>query len=268
MFDPAGLPTELMSRQDGLAARIEDAGLTCSQPPQQTIFDGWLLRYSPGKAKRARSVNAVGAGCLPLAEKLAHVEAFYRAHGLPALYRITPFSEPPELERTLQDAGYMAFDESRVMVAELLPAHSHPDARRPLRQVGASEFAGIVGALRGSSAGMIAAERQRIVSAALPSHFLVADEDDRAVACGCIVIDRTYAGVFNMVTGESQRGRGLASAILNELLRLAASAGARLAYLQVDAANVGARSIYAKFDFRDRYAYWYRMHPSDRKATE
>ena len=71
-----------------------------------------------------------------------------------------------------------------------------------------------------------------------------------------------------MVTAESVRGRGLASAIVNELLRLASSAGARLAYLQVDAANVGARSVYSKFDFRDRYAYWYRMHPSDRKATE
>ena len=65
MFDPSGVPVEFRSRHDALAARLEDAGLTCSQPPQQSIYDGWLLRYSPGKAKRAKSVNAIGAGQLP-----------------------------------------------------------------------------------------------------------------------------------------------------------------------------------------------------------
>ena len=61
MFDPSGVPAEFQSRHDALAARFEDAGLTCSQPPQQSIYDGWLLRYSPGKAKRAKSVNAAPA---------------------------------------------------------------------------------------------------------------------------------------------------------------------------------------------------------------
>ncbi len=45
-----------------LLARIEDAGLNASAPPQQRVLDGWLLRFSPGKAKRARCVNAIGVG--------------------------------------------------------------------------------------------------------------------------------------------------------------------------------------------------------------
>ena len=89
------MPAPLRSADDALGARLEDAGLTSSQPPQQTIYDGWLLRYSPGKAKRARSVNAIGTGRLPLERKLAEVEAFYRRVGLPCLYRVTPFSQPP-----------------------------------------------------------------------------------------------------------------------------------------------------------------------------
>ncbi|HTN48893.1 MAG TPA: GNAT family N-acetyltransferase [Burkholderiaceae bacterium] len=268
MFDPTGLQVNLVRREDALAARVEDAGLTSSQPPQQTIYDGWLLRYSPGKAKRARSVNAVGAGRLPLDEKIAHVDAFYSSHGLPSLYRITPFTEPPALDRALQDAGYAAFDESRVMTAELSPAVHPSDPRRPLRQLGASEFAGIAGELRGSGAATVAAERQRIAGIALPSHFLVADDGDRAVACGSIVIDGGFAGIFNMVTAEQLRGRGYASAIVSELLRLAAQAGARLAYLQVDAANAAARRVYARFGFADRYAYWYRMQQRDGRAAE
>jgi len=262
MFDPSGVPEEFRSRHDALAARLEDAGLTCSQPPQQSIYDGWLLRYSPGKAKRAKSVNAIGAGALPLDQKIAHVDVFYRAHRLPSLYRITPFSEPPSLDRALQDAGYAALYESRVMAAEL-PLASSASPARPLRDVGASEFAGVAGALRGSDGATIAAERQRIVGAALPSHFLVLDEGDRPVACGCVVIDGDCAGIFNMVTAERLRGRGYASAIVGELLRRAARAGARQGYLQVDAANVAARHLYAKFGFRDRYAYWYRARPRD-----
>jgi hypothetical protein len=43
-------------------SRIEDAGLNASAPPQQRWLDGWLLRFSPGKANRARCINALAAG--------------------------------------------------------------------------------------------------------------------------------------------------------------------------------------------------------------
>ena len=39
-----------------LLSRIEDAGLNASAPPQQRWIDGWLVRYCPGKAKRARCI--------------------------------------------------------------------------------------------------------------------------------------------------------------------------------------------------------------------
>jgi ribosomal protein S18 acetylase RimI-like enzyme len=50
--------------------------------------------------------------------------------------------------------------------------------------------------------------------------------------------------------------------LVARLLQHAAEAGARIAYLQVDAANEPARHLYAKFGFRDRYAYWYRAAPA------
>ena len=52
-------PAELLSR-------IEDAGINASAPREQLWVDGWLVRFSPGKAKRARCVQAVAAGRLPL----------------------------------------------------------------------------------------------------------------------------------------------------------------------------------------------------------
>jgi len=267
MFDPRGVPASLWSAIDGLGARMEDAGLTSSQPPQQTIYDGWLLRYSSGKAKRARSVNAIGPGRLPLERKLAHVEAFYRRRALPCLYRVTPFSEPSTLDRALDRAGYAAQDESRVMSLDL---GARPVVTAPAVEPAAIDvvdFAHVAGALRDSPPAVVAAELERLTHAALPARYLVLHEGARPVACGSVVIDDDCAGVFNMVTAAERRGRGYATAIVQELLTHAAAAGARAAYLQVDAANAPARRVYERFGFRDRYAYWYRAAPASEGTT-
>jgi ribosomal protein S18 acetylase RimI-like enzyme len=266
MFDPGTLPAELLAA-DEADARIEDAGLTSSQPPQQAIYDGWLLRYSPGKAKRARSVNAIGAGRVPLAAKLAAVEAFYRRIGLPCLYRITPYSLPAELDRSLQGAGYAAFDESRVMTLELATALPRPAGKDFIEEIAAGAFAEAAGDLRGSPPAVMAAERERIAGAALPGHYLILRREDRVLACGCIVLDGEYGGVFNMVTAAAERGRGHATTLLVRLLGHAVAAGAKVAYLQVDAGNAAARRVYTKFGFRDRYAYWYRARAEGREGS-
>ncbi|MBS1134437.1 MAG: acetyltransferase [Burkholderiaceae bacterium] len=262
MFDPAGLPAELTLASDPLGARLEDAGLSSSQPPQQTIYDGWLLRYSPGKAKRARSVNTIGPGRLPLEVKLAHVESFYHRAGLPALYRITPYTQPAGLDTALAAAGYVAGDESRVMWTELLRCkNSALPSDASVTDVGAAAFADIVAALRGSPAAQAAAERQRLANSILPGHFVVLRDGQEPLACGCVVVDEDVAGIFNMVTTPEQRCQGHATAIVERLLQHASAAGARWAYLQVDATNSAARRVYDKFGFRDRYAYWYRARP-------
>ena len=74
--------------------RVEEIGLNALQTQQQLFYDGWLLRLSPGKAKRARSVNAFFGSTLPLSRKIAHCERVYAEHGLPLLFRITPFVQP------------------------------------------------------------------------------------------------------------------------------------------------------------------------------
>ena len=54
--------------------RIEEAGLNALQTTQQLFYDGWLLRVSAGKAKRARSVNPHFGSSLPLDAKIDHCE--------------------------------------------------------------------------------------------------------------------------------------------------------------------------------------------------
>jgi GNAT superfamily N-acetyltransferase len=261
VFDPAAIPDDLRLTRDALAARVEDAALTASQPSQQSIYDGWLLRYSPGRAKRARSVNAVAAGELPLEEKIAHCIAFYARHGLPCVFRLTPFSQPTGLDAALGTAGFTAAEETRVMTLALADAGGFA-ASEVLRELDAAGFGAVNADLHELDATRRAAEGDRITRSPLAGIYLAAFDGDSPVACGSLVVDGDLAGVFGMVTRPALRGRGLATRIVAALLERARDAGVRTAYLQVDAANAPARRAYSKFGFADRYAYWYRYAPA------
>jgi hypothetical protein len=88
------------------ARRLEKLSLNSSAPPGQLLYDGWLLRLLPGKAKRSRSVNAVYPSRIALEEKIAYCERLYGNARLPALFRITPFVQPAGLEAELERRGW------------------------------------------------------------------------------------------------------------------------------------------------------------------
>ena len=257
MLDLTSIPVPLQRTTDALAARIEDASLAASQPMQQSFYDGWLLRYSPGKAKRARSINSIGAGVVSFTEKLAHCVDFYAQRQLPCLFRITPFSQPASLDSELAGADFGAHQDTRVMKLALSDIggsapHSSADS------VDAERFALAFCTLHGLGPSQSSAERERYVRGADRSAFVVQYDGEVPIACGSIALEGRLAGIFGMVTAVEYRGRGVASAIVSRLLQDARIAGAEIAYLQVEAANMPARRTYSKFGFKDCYAYWYR----------
>jgi len=259
MFDPALVPPELRAADDALAARVEDAGLNAAQPPEQLLYDGWLLRHSPGKARRARSVSAIADGRLPLQEKIDHCRDFYVQAGLPCLFRITPFSRPAGLDEVLAQRGFVAEDETRVMTLPLVSA-GWP-SQHEAREIGIEEFAQQVGALRGSPTQQIAAHVVRLKASAplmKRARRLALVESGCIVAVGQSLTDGELVGLYDIVTAERARGRGLGTALAAKLLRRAQGDGARTAYLQVSADNIAARRVYRKLGFADCYAYWYR----------
>jgi len=258
MFDPAQLPPELIATGDALAARVEEAGLNASQPPEQLLYDGWLLRYSPGKARRSRSVNSIADGRLPLPEKIARCRELYARAGLPCLFRLTPFSRPQDLDDALARHGFAADEETRVMTRRLGVAWQ--PLRHEMREVGVEEFAQEAGNLRGSSPQQVAAHAARMsASPLLPrTRRLALIESGRVAAVGQSVREFELVGLYDIVTAEQARNRGLATALTTELLRRAQSDGADVVYLQVSADNMAARHVYRRLGFVDCYAYWYR----------
>jgi ribosomal protein S18 acetylase RimI-like enzyme len=250
------------SLPEGLLSRIEDAGLNASAPPQQRWMDGWLLRFSPGKAQRARCINAVAVGRLPVAEKLRRAEAAYAEAGMPLVLRITPFTLPVGLDADLAARGFASRDDTRVMVCTRLSI----DAPTPLppgthwQALAGDDYAEAVGLLRGSPALQRVAHAERLRHSPVPYRgFVIRRDDDGAVlACGQFAMEAELVGLYDVFTRDSERGRGLARGLCLRLLAMAASMGARVGYLQVEADNGPARHIYRGLGFHDGYAYHYR----------
>jgi ribosomal protein S18 acetylase RimI-like enzyme len=248
-----------------LAARAEDAGLNASAPPEQRWLDGWIVRWSPGKAKRARCINAVAAGRRNLDEKLAECGAVYRAVGLPMVVRITPFTQPPDLDAQLAQRGFCRLDDTRVM---LLPALAGDLALPPLpggfdwTPLASADFAQTVGGLRGTPPAAIAAHARRLATAPVPAAAFGIASAGRVIACGQFVREGDLVGLYDIFTREDHRGRRLAGILCERLLARAAREGARAAYLQVEHDNAAARRVYARLGFADSYAYHYRQAPA------
>ena len=240
------------------AARVEEAGLNALQTQRQLFYDGWLLRLSPGKAKRARSVTAHFGSSRPLREKIDYCERMYAARDLPVLFRMTPFGHPHDLEEALAERGYTAHEPTLVQVAPLTrpPEVDGPDVM--LSSPAADAFVAAVGAMRGSTQAHQEAHLERLRNCALDTHAVLATLDGQPVGAGQVMLNDGLAGVFDVVTRRSVMRRGIATRVVERLLGWAWEHGAAHAYLQVDAHNAPALAVYRKFGFATLYRYHYR----------
>jgi GNAT superfamily N-acetyltransferase len=263
-------PTPSLS--PALLGRIEDASLNASAPPQQRWLDGWIVRTNPGKAKRARCINAVATGRLPLAEKLALAQSVFTEAGLPMVVRITPFTQPADLDAQLAALGWSELDDTRVMVCAAWP-NAGAGVDQPLppglawQALGPDDYAHAVGALRGSTQEQIRAHAARIAASPVPYRGFALSacapngQVGSVVACGQFVREAELVGLYDVFTAPSHRQRGLAGLLCERLLSLASHEGARVAYLQVEGDNHAARRIYTRLGFADAYRYHYRLAP-------
>jgi len=247
-------------------SRVEEAGLNASAPPQQRLLDGWLVRYLPGKARRARCINAVAMGRLPLKDKLAMAAEVYREADLPMIFRLSRFTQPASLDAELGTRGYVVVDSTRVMVVTRLPvapAAPLPAGCRWVALNGAA-FADAVGALRGSPHAHCQSHALRLQHSPVPyqGYAIQRDTDGTVLACGQFAREADLVGLYDVMTLESARGQGLAGRLCERMLSIAALQGGRTGYLQVDSENEPALTVYRRLGFADAYRYHYREAPA------
>jgi len=256
----------MTSFDDTLMSRVEDAGLNASAPPQQRWLDGWLVRYLPGKARRARCINAVAAGRLPVADKLVMAAQVYREACLPMIFRLTPFTQPPGLDAELAQLGHGVVDRTQVMIRSdlsRLVQRPLPDGTHWARLHGA-QFAEVVGELRGSPVEHRVSHALRLLHSPVQydGFAIRRDADGAVLACGQFAREADLVGLYDVFTHPSARGTGLAGLLCERMLSISSLQGAKTAYLQVEAGNEPALSVYRRLGFVVAYGYHYREAPA------
>lgn len=259
-----GSSVPALQKDDLLGRRIEEAGLNNMHTRRQLVYDGWLLFLSPGRAKRARSVNAYFGSTLALDEKIVHCERVYAKRGLPLLFRITPFVQPASLDDALARRGYVAFDETLVKLCTLEQAPLRNQRSDVLiERVELPPFVEAIGECRGSDITQCAAHLERLANSPLDVRPVVARGDRAVLGGGIVSIFDDIAGVFDVFTVPSMQRRGVATVVVSHLLVDAWQRGARHFYLQVSADNAAAIGVYRKFGFATCYRYHYRAREGD-----
>jgi GNAT superfamily N-acetyltransferase len=229
---------------------LEDDAYRLWVAPEVEELDGWLLRHASGLTGRGNSVLPRADGRLPLDERIACVEEWYGARGLPARFQLTSASAPDELAETLAARGY-ALGQATTSVQTAALGEAPGDARVDL--VDAPDDAWID--LWAGSRSFADAVTARMLLTGSPGETVFARVGElavgRAVACDGIL------GITSMVTVPSARRHGLARAVVATIVAWARDRGCTTALLQVERDNVPARALYAAYGFVERYEYAY-----------
>ncbi len=241
-----------------LARRLEERALNASGALQSLVYDGWLIGYRAGPTKRLRCVNAFYASTLPLEEKVAFCTAFYAAAGLPAVFRVLPFSKPARLDRWLDRNGWLRFEPTLVLRSSLPTAPPPAATDASVAIVDAAAWQPLVAQLLDIDSEALPALVERAASFPLPHAGALIRREGEVVACGLLKLEADHAGLFALFTAPAWRGRGLGRAVVAALLGEARRRCATTAYLQVTASNAPALALYRHFGFSPAYEYWYR----------
>jgi ribosomal protein S18 acetylase RimI-like enzyme len=243
--------------------RLEEIGLNASGPANPRFFDGWVLGFTPGRTKRARSINPFFGSSLPVAAKLAACHALYAEAALPLIVRMTPFAEPPDLDEWLAANGYARFDDTLVMVrglADWIPART-ARSRLPCEALDLYAWTTATQDVRELSDDQVRRILDRQDTLHLAGCGMLVRQRGTPLAWGMAQIEEGWAGLYNIETRASHRRAGLGRRVVHALLDYARTSGAADAYLQVTATNAPAIALYRSLGFAEAYRYWYRARP-------
>ncbi len=238
----------------------------------QLLVDGWLIRISNGFTKRANCVvplyntaqtkaQTEAAAQQQLLDKIRYCENLYAREQLQTVFRLTSASANTVLDTTLASRGYHRLDQTRVQVANLSQLSGVTAIPLPLKFqiVPAPEWLRAYSLLAEMPPTASELHANLIRSIRPDCAFAVLTRDDTPVACALGVLEHDLIGLFDVITGRSYRGQGLAQQLLTQLLQWGVTHGADHAYLQVIANNAPALALYARLGFEDHYSYWYRQ---------
>lgn len=268
------------SEQDRLlkARLLERLTLDAWPPVVREPLDGWMLRASAGVSRRGNSVWTAAPFPAPSAEEkgwLERAEAFAEDHGIDPCFYVSETS-PDGLDTLLDAAGYRLAEPCYLMAgsAELalrLGSGRLENAQNPQfskmsvhlpdagdEQANAAWMQDFL-AFKHMSAEQGAAYAAIFGGIKAEHSFARISLADQTAALATVVAQEPYAYVSNLMVAPEFRRRGLAAAMMNELIRWAADRGAEELYFQVLQDNRPAIALYERLGFEIVARHHYRV---------
>ncbi|RST86131.1 GNAT family N-acetyltransferase [Aquibium carbonis] len=241
-----------------MVRRYEAAGFR-AWPASFVQYDGtWVIRLTAGlPAKRLNSINPLDPGDgSNILDRIARAERRFDAYGRPLTFRISPLAGA-NLTRHLDRERWLSFSESIVMRLALDNAHLIGVMDQiPMKDIG--RFVSAALQVHNMEPAMRPGLSEVIGSIEPEAGLFVSKEGDEPVATAICVQDRDLAGLFEVATKPELRGKGFGRQVVLSALKWARHRGAREAWLQVEADNAPAVTLYRSLGFADVYRYHYR----------
>lgn len=245
---------------DGVAPGVlEPVTARAWRAAEEAALGDWRLNASAGFSGRINACWPVGEPGLETQAAIEAVEAWYAGRGFPARFKLAAgLASPADLGERLVARGYAISKETLVMAG---PVGGGKEPGVELAGAPDRRFEAIFQATAEDP--LDAAERLGALwRTPDPRAFARAEIGGETAAIGACAVEAPYVGIFAMRTAPAHRRRGLARAVLGSLLGFGQEAGARIAWLQVEAANTGARRLYEGAGFVEAYRYRYWTAPS------
>jgi len=238
---------------------LEELAINAWPSLQTLLYNGWVLRFANGYTKRANSVHPLYHSDADVAEKIETCEKLYRGKGLKVVFKMTPASQPEDLDSFLAAQGYQIDSPTSVQLLDL-SAWSQPATtpRAVFYETVTEEWFSAFGELSGIDRQYHATARQLLQLIAPVKGLAAILQNGQVAACGLGVWQGNWVGLFDIVVDRRFRRQGYGRQLVNSLLAWGQRQGARTAHLQVMLNNEPALRLYSKLGFQEKYQYWYR----------
>jgi GNAT superfamily N-acetyltransferase len=216
------------------------------------LYDGWLLRFTHGYARNNNCVWPLYEGSMSLADKVTFCEEQYAARGSTCGFRLAGLPEHEAIEALLIARGYGRANPNLVMTRDSVAG---PNAA--ITELAMDEWLETIYRIRPGDPNIKAWERQVYQRLALPSRYVVVKRGDGVCGYGRSVRQGNVLNVIDLWILPDFRSQGLGTQLVHGLLQLGQADGATTACLSVNEDNDGARRLYERLGFVNRYLYWY-----------
>lgn len=238
--------------------RFEAAGFR-AWPATSVQYDGtWAVRMTGSHPSwRLNSINPLDpSDHHRLDERIERISRRFRAYGRPTTFRISPLAAP-EISSYLTERGWTSGKPSVVLQLELDETVLRDAMHQiPLQDMNrfvdaAFEVHGYGPELRPGFSEMVSAIKPE-------AGLFILEEHNDPVSAAICVHDGILAGLFEIATMVSERGKGYARRLILSALKWAHLRGATVAWLQVEESNQAALNLYRSLGFNTVYHYHYR----------